>query len=88
MARQRRKSAGVGRTARAALGNQQVQQLAQQFGLPVDQAIDFLSQHLPTVVDQASPNGTLRIAVIPAGAEFRPRLRDINPVNLERIRNG
>ena len=44
---------------RAALGNQQVQQLAQQFGLPVDQALSFLSQHLPTVVDQASPDGTI-----------------------------
>ncbi len=44
---------------RAALGNQQVQQLAQQFGLPIDQTLNFLSQHLPTVVDQASPNGTI-----------------------------
>ena len=44
---------------RATLGNQQVQQLAQQFGLPVDQMLNFLSQHLPTVVDQASPDGTI-----------------------------
>ena len=44
---------------RAALGNEQVRHLAEQFGLPVDQTLNFLSQHLPTVVDQASPNGTL-----------------------------
>ena len=44
---------------RAALGSDQVRHLAAQFGLPVDQTLDFLSQHLPTVVDQASPNGTL-----------------------------
>jgi uncharacterized protein YidB (DUF937 family) len=44
---------------RAALGNEQVRHLAEQFGLPVDQTLNFLSEHLPTVVDQASPNGTL-----------------------------
>ena len=47
---------------RAALGNEQVRQLAQHFGLPVDQALEMLSQHLPTVVDQASPKGTLQAA--------------------------
>src|SRR6266849_5443171 len=45
---------------RSALGNQQVQQIARQLGLPVDQALEVLSQHLPTAVDQASPNGTLQ----------------------------
>src|SRR5262245_55578173 len=44
---------------RAALGNQQVQELARQFGIPVDAALKFLSDHLPTAVDQASPNGKL-----------------------------
>src|SRR5215471_18768700 len=44
---------------RSALGNQQVQQLAAQFGVPVDAALKLLSQHLPQTVDQASPNGTL-----------------------------
>jgi uncharacterized protein YidB (DUF937 family) len=44
---------------RAALGNEQVRELAQHFGLPVDEALKLLSQHLPTVVDQASPNGTV-----------------------------
>jgi len=44
---------------RAALGNEQVQQLARQAGLPVDQLLAMLSQHLPQTVDRMSPNGTL-----------------------------
>jgi uncharacterized protein YidB (DUF937 family) len=44
---------------RAALGNQQVRQLAEHFGLPVDSALDLLAKHLPAAVDQASPNGTV-----------------------------
>jgi uncharacterized protein YidB (DUF937 family) len=44
---------------RSALGNQQVRELAQQLGLPVDAALNVLSAHLPNLVDQASPNGTL-----------------------------
>jgi uncharacterized protein YidB (DUF937 family) len=44
---------------RAALGNDQVRQLAAHFGLPVDQVLDTLAQHLPATVDQASPNGTV-----------------------------
>jgi len=44
---------------RAALGNQHVQQLAAQFGVPVEAALKLLSEHLPGTVDQASPNGSL-----------------------------
>jgi uncharacterized protein YidB (DUF937 family) len=44
---------------RAALGSEQVKQLAAHFGVPLDQALQALAQHLPTVVDQASPNGRL-----------------------------
>ncbi len=44
---------------RDALGNQQVRELAVHLGLPVDQALSVLSAHLPSLVDQASPNGTL-----------------------------
>jgi uncharacterized protein YidB (DUF937 family) len=44
---------------RAALGNEQVQQIARELGLPIDGALKLLAEHLPTVVDQASPNGTL-----------------------------
>jgi uncharacterized protein YidB (DUF937 family) len=45
---------------RAALGNEQVQQLARQLGLPVDAALKLLAEHVPAAVDQASPNGTLQ----------------------------
>jgi uncharacterized protein YidB (DUF937 family) len=45
---------------RSALGNEQVQQIARQLGLPVDAALKLLAEHLPTAVDQASPNGTLQ----------------------------
>ena len=44
---------------RAALGNEQVKQLAAHFGVPIDQVLNLLAQHLPTAVDQASPNGRL-----------------------------
>jgi uncharacterized protein YidB (DUF937 family) len=42
-----------------ALGDQQVQQLARSLGLPVDQVLAQLSQHLPGAIDHMSPNGTL-----------------------------
>ena len=45
---------------RAALGSDQVRQLAAHFGLPIDQVLNVLAEHLPTAVDQASPNGTLQ----------------------------
>ncbi len=44
----------------AALGNQQLQQLAKSFGVPVDQVSGLLAQHLPAAVDQASPNGAVQ----------------------------
>ena len=44
---------------RAALGNQQLQQMAQAAGLPIDKLLAALSQHLPQAVDNMSPNGTL-----------------------------
>ena len=45
---------------KAALGNEQVRQIAEHFGVPVDQALNLLAEHLPAAVDQASPNGTLQ----------------------------
>jgi len=45
---------------KAALGNEQVKQLAAHFGLPIDGALKLLAEHIPTAVDQASPNGTLQ----------------------------
>jgi uncharacterized protein YidB (DUF937 family) len=44
---------------RTALGNEQVQQMARQLGLPVDDILKFLAQHVPNAVDSASPNGSL-----------------------------
>jgi uncharacterized protein YidB (DUF937 family) len=44
---------------RGALGDERVGQLATSFGIPVDQLLGQLSQHLPAAVDQMSPNGTL-----------------------------
>jgi uncharacterized protein YidB (DUF937 family) len=45
---------------RAVLGDPQVQEIARHLGLPVDAALKLLSEHLPNVVDQASPNGVLQ----------------------------
>lgn len=44
---------------RAALGNDRVKELAQHFGVSPDAALKLLSEHLPGVIDQASPNGTV-----------------------------
>ena len=44
---------------KGALGNQQLGQLATQLGLPVDQLLGELSQHLPGAIDRMSPNGKL-----------------------------
>lgn len=44
---------------RAALGDERVQQLAAKFGVPADQVLKLLADHLPATVDQASPNGKL-----------------------------
>jgi uncharacterized protein YidB (DUF937 family) len=44
----------------AALGSEQLQQLAGHFGLPVDAVTKLLAEHLPTIVDQASPDGSLQ----------------------------
>ncbi|MGI8526938.1 MAG: YidB family protein [Pseudolabrys sp.] len=45
---------------RAALGNQQVQEIARHFNLPVDAALKLLAEHLPAAVDQGSPHGTIQ----------------------------
>jgi uncharacterized protein YidB (DUF937 family) len=45
---------------RAALGNEQVQEIARHFGLPVDKALELLAEHVPATVDNASPNGVLQ----------------------------
>ena len=44
----------------SALGNDQLRQLAQRFGVDPDAVAKLLAEHLPTVVDQASPNGSIQ----------------------------
>ncbi len=44
----------------SALGNDQLKQLAQHFGVDPDAVAKLLADHLPTVVDQASPNGSVQ----------------------------
>ena len=44
---------------REALGNEQVQKIANSIGLPTDKILEMMSQYLPATVDKMSPNGTL-----------------------------
>ncbi len=46
---------------RSALGNEQLQKLAAQFGVPLDQISGMLAQYLPATVDTLSPNGKLTL---------------------------
>jgi uncharacterized protein YidB (DUF937 family) len=43
----------------SALGNEQLIGLAAKLGIPMDQVANVLATHLPTAVDQASPDGVL-----------------------------
>jgi uncharacterized protein YidB (DUF937 family) len=45
---------------KTALGSDQVQQIAQHFGVPTDAALKLLADYLPAAVDQASPNGAVQ----------------------------
>lgn len=44
---------------RSALGNEELQKLGTQLGIPMDQVGDLLAKVLPATVDKLSPNGTL-----------------------------
>lgn len=44
----------TGAQLQTALGNEQVQQLAQHFGIPIDGVLNLLAQHLPNAVNQAN----------------------------------
>lgn len=44
---------------KSALSSEQLHQLAQSFGVDIDQLAPLLAQHLPQAVDQASPDGVL-----------------------------
>jgi uncharacterized protein YidB (DUF937 family) len=52
---------------RDVLGNEQLQQMARSAGIPIDQLLKVLSQHLPDTVDRMSPNGRLEEPAVPAG---------------------
>jgi uncharacterized protein YidB (DUF937 family) len=45
---------------RAALGDEQVKQIANAIGLPADKLLPVLSQYLPAAIDKMSPNGKLQ----------------------------
>lgn len=45
---------------RAALNSDQVNQIAQRFGIPVGDVLKTLADKLPGIVDEASPNGTIQ----------------------------
>ncbi|HZM08174.1 MAG TPA: YidB family protein [Methylocella sp.] len=44
---------------RQALGSEKVKEMATKLGLPVDKLTDLLAQHLPQVIDKATPDGKL-----------------------------
>jgi uncharacterized protein YidB (DUF937 family) len=44
---------------RQALVDDTIRQISQTLGLPADQLLNQLSQHLPATVDKLTPNGTL-----------------------------
>lgn len=44
---------------RSALGEERLQQMTQASGLPLDQLLSMLCQHLPQAIDKMSPNGAL-----------------------------
>jgi uncharacterized protein YidB (DUF937 family) len=45
---------------RRALGERQLQQVADASGTPIDELLKMLTQHLPATVDSMSPDGTLQ----------------------------
>ena len=47
---------------KAALGNEQIQQIAADFGLPMNKILATVAEHLPAIVDKLSPNGKLQEA--------------------------
>lgn len=42
-----------------ALGSEKLKQIAASTGIPIDQAAQYLAEHLPTAVDKSTPGGTL-----------------------------
>jgi len=50
----------TGDQLRGALGDQPVQKMGQQAGIPAERILQILAQYLPAAIDQASPNGKLQ----------------------------
>ena len=46
---------------KAVIGNKQLQDLARQLGLPVDEALTMLAKYLPELIDKASTSGALQM---------------------------
>jgi uncharacterized protein YidB (DUF937 family) len=44
---------------KSALGSEQMTRLAQKIGLPTDTVANLLAKHLPSTVDQLTPDGTI-----------------------------
>jgi len=42
-----------------ALGSEKLKQIAAATGVPIDQAAEYLAQHLPTAIDKSTPGGNL-----------------------------
>ena len=55
----------------AILGSDVVQQLTQRTGLPIDQLLPLVAQHLPGVIDRATPDGQ-----VPAAGAAQPASGD------------
>ena len=53
-----------------ALGGGQLAALAQQFGMPADQAADGMAGLLPDIIDKLTPSGAVQDADIAAGLEM------------------
>jgi uncharacterized protein YidB (DUF937 family) len=47
----------TGEQVRSALGDEKVQHIARQLGIPADSILQILSHYLPGAVDEASPHG-------------------------------
>jgi uncharacterized protein YidB (DUF937 family) len=45
---------------RGAIGDQHVQNMGQQAGVPAERILQILAQFLPAAIDQASPNGKIQ----------------------------
>ncbi|HKM62293.1 MAG TPA: YidB family protein [Acidisphaera sp.] len=52
-----------------ALGSDLVQQLAQRTGLPIEQLMPLIAQHLPGLIDRATPDGQVPAATAPAAGD-------------------